>query len=407
MGEDSFVGPELPHLVRSFGSVVVVPAARGGARATVPDGVKVDESLAIALSDRPGAFRTLRNALACAPARDEMRRRGDVRRSAAAIRRLLAFAATATRVSEWYSGFAARHGLGPADTVLYSYWLDALALGLSVVRARQPSLVFVSRGHRVDVFEREHRPPYLPCRKWLLGRLDRLFLVSEDGRSYVTSSHPEAADRAVVSRLGTPEPGFRAAASTDGILRVVSCSAFLPIKRVDVLAEGFVQAARSRVDRRIEWDHFGSGPLQQEIETWLGQSAPPNLRWAFHGHVSNDAIFARYRSQATDLFANSSESEGIPVSIMEAQSCGIPVMAPSVGGVPEAVSPENGLLMPAPVRPPAVAEIVSSVLSEPGCLATRRIGSRQRWEERFRAERNFTEFAETLRDLRERSATRT
>ena len=399
MGEGSFVGPELPHLAQEFARVLVVPAARGGGRAALPDGVQVDDSLATALASRPGPFWTLRHAILCRPAREEARRRFDVLRSVTATRRLVAFAATATRVARWYGSFETRLRLDPRATVLYSYWLDAVPMGLALAR-RQPSLIIVSRGHRVDVFEDEQIPPYLPCRSWLLTHVDRVYLVSENVRTYLQSRHPEAGDRLRVARLGTPDPGFRASPSADGTLRVVSCSAFAPVKRVDVLARGLALAASRRPDRLVEWQHFGGGPRRGEIEAILAESAPVNLRWAFSGHVSNAEIIERYRSGPTDLFLNASRSEGIPVAIMEAQSCGIPVMAPAVGGVAEAVSPENGFLLAAPATPEAVAAVVVSVLGQPGLLAPRRDRSRRSWEDRFRAARNFGTFAQELSLLR-------
>lgn len=401
MGEETFLGPELPHLVGEFARVFVVPTARGGRRADLPDGVDVDDSLAIALASRPGFLKTLRHAILCPPARDEIRSRLGLFRSATRLRRLVAVAATARRVACWYAGFGARHRLDPPATVLYSYWLDALPIGLVLARLRQPSLVVVSRGHRVDVFEEELHPPYIPCRGWLLGHIDRVFLVSENARSYLLSRHPESSNRLAVARLGSPEPGFLASPSSDGTLRVVSCSSFLPVKRVDVLAQGLVLAAGRRPDRLIEWQHFGGGPLRPEIETLMKKSAPSNLLWAFCGHVSNAEVLKRYRSRPTDLFLNTSRIEGIPVAIMEALSCGIPVVAPAVGGVPEAVSHENGFLLPSPATPAAIAEVVDSVLGTPDLLGPRRDRSRRSWEDRFRAGQNHKAFARELSLLRQ------
>jgi len=45
------------------------------------------------------------------------------------------------------------------------------------------------------------------------------------------------------------------------------------------------------------------------------------------------------------LFINTSSSEGIPVSMMEAQSFGIPILAMDVGGVREIVGPQTGRLL--------------------------------------------------------------
>ena len=47
-----------------------------------------------------------------------------------------------------------------------------------------------------------------------------------------------------------------------------------------------------------------------------------------------------------DLFVNMSLSEGIPVSIMEAISFGIPIIATNVGGNAEIVNDETGVLIP-------------------------------------------------------------
>jgi glycosyltransferase involved in cell wall biosynthesis len=52
-----------------------------------------------------------------------------------------------------------------------------------------------------------------------------------------------------------------------------------------------------------------------------------------------------YRKNHVDLFINVSETEGIPVSIMEAMSFGIPCIATNVGGVNEIVNNTNGFLV--------------------------------------------------------------
>ncbi len=390
------MGPELPHLTREFARVVVVPASRGGNRANLPDGVEVDESLATDLAIRRSPLRTLRDALACPAFAEDVRLRVLALRSVTALRRLVAFASTATHVARWYGEFGEKRRLDHERTILYAYWFDALSAGLALARAGHPSLIAVARGHRADVYEDEQTPPYLPCRGWLLRHVQRIYLVSQNAYSYLLSHYPEAGGRLRVSRLGTPEPGFRASPSADGTLRMVSCSAFFPVKQVDVLARGLVLAAVNRPSCSLEWHHFGEGPLRQAIERVLGESAPPNLSWALRGHVSNAEVLDRYRSHPTDLFMSTSRSEGIPVSIMEAQSCGIPVIAPAVGGVPEAVSPENGFLLPAAATPGAVAETVGFILSRRELLMPRREQSRLSWEARFRADDNHAEFARQL-----------
>jgi glycosyltransferase involved in cell wall biosynthesis len=48
---------------------------------------------------------------------------------------------------------------------------------------------------------------------------------------------------------------------------------------------------------------------------------------------------------AFDVLCQPSKAEGLPRTILEAQSCGVPVVATKVGGMPEAVCPRSGILV--------------------------------------------------------------
>jgi glycosyltransferase involved in cell wall biosynthesis len=107
----------------------------------------------------------------------------------------------------------------------------------------------------------------------------------------------------------------------------------------------FLNAA-SRLARQLPTAHFviaGDGPIRKELETQAAE-LPCAERIQFLGSVS-DVVGVL---SMVDLFTLTSRNEASPVSIMEALSCGRPVVAPDVGSINETVlDGRNGFLFPA------------------------------------------------------------
>jgi glycosyltransferase involved in cell wall biosynthesis len=78
---------------------------------------------------------------------------------------------------------------------------------------------------------------------------------------------------------------------------------------------------------------IGDGPLRGEVESAVVRSSLAD-RVELVGMVHD--MPAAYRG--LDMLVSTSQSEGAPLAILEAMACGLPVIATSVGGVPEIVS---------------------------------------------------------------------
>jgi glycosyltransferase involved in cell wall biosynthesis len=116
------------------------------------------------------------------------------------------------------------------------------------------------------------------------------------------------------------------------------------------------------------------------------------------GNMKNSEILDYFLQSPVDIFLNASRSEGIPVSIMEAMSCGIPAIAPDVGGIKELVSEGMGVLMS---KDPTVAEIAEHVrryACEAKTAATRE-AVRQVIVSEFDAGTNYSAFIAKIDDL--------
>lgn len=285
-------------------------------------------------------------------------------------------------------------------SLIYSYWLSMGTLSVAIATERSQAIIpFLSRIHGFDLYEERHNPPYCPFQAYMLQRLKVLVPISRDGERYLTLKYPALAiNKLVTFRLGVL-PNRKSQMSQDETLRIVTCSSLTPVKRINLLIE-----ALGFIDFPILWTHIGDGPLMDDIK---GQAQSltakkGNIKVAFLGQISNQEVLSFYENNPVDLFINVSSSEGIPVSIMEAMSRGIPTIATAVGGTPEIVDAAlgAGFLLPKDVTPEEIEQNINIFyrLSQPE-REKMRDKAFLKWFNDFNAEKNCREFADFLAQL--------
>ncbi len=279
------------------------------------------------------------------------------------------------------------------ETTFYCYWLDEKAFALALLKKKYPKLKCISRAHGWDVYHERQKENYLPYRKIILEMLNQTLTISENGRDYLLNHFPHLAKKIKVSRLGTVALSSIPIRKDDNSLYVLSISSIIPLKRVNKILE----IVSSVTDRKIHWTHIGGGTLLKELKTLALQREKqnPNFSFSLLGQKSNTEVRQFLSKNYIDLFVNLSETEGIPVSIMEAQSAGIPVLATSVGGVPEIVNEENGFLTEKELSTINFAEIISDDM----LLFKKREKSFENWKSNFNADKNYNDFITEIKNL--------
>lgn len=397
--EQTFISTEIEYLASTFDRMFIIPGKLGGKKHTVPAGVEVEESYAITNQSELSRIKLHSKVLFSKISYEELLVRPSILIQPVARRKMETFINQADLTRKWVVDFIESRKLYQTHCIFYTYWFGQATLGIGLAKKYYPQIKLISRAHGIDLYEERHKPAYIPCRQKSLSFLDGLFLISENGRNYIAHKYPQFSPLCRISRLGVRDPGFVTSCSRDGIFRIVSCSLMLPVKRLDLLLEGIACAAKLRPEQQFEWNHIGDGPLKTYIEDIAHRILPVNIKSRFVGYLPNDHVLLFYKNNSVDLFMNVSEYEGIPVSVMEAISCGIPVVATSVGGTPEIVSDQNGRLLSSNPTPEEIALSILSILDNPDLALNKRKESRRIWQEKFNADMNFQTFANLVRSL--------
>jgi L-malate glycosyltransferase len=124
--------------------------------------------------------------------------------------------------------------------------------------------------------------------------------------------------------------------------RLVNVSIHVPRKGLDVLLSAFATV----VDQgsALELELVGDGPQTPDLRRFAAELGIAD-RVTFSGSARPEQVAeALGRS---DIFVFPSFDENMPLAVLEALCCGLPVVATDVGGIPEAVSEDDGLLVPA------------------------------------------------------------
>ncbi len=399
--EQTFLDTEIVHLRKRFDRVLLVPRKRAGDRLSLPASVDVDESYSAKL-DGANPLTAIAHVLFSRLFFMDILSRQSLLLYPQAIKRLAAFVVGAQLTRDWVQDWIATNNVNPADCIFYTYWFDQAALGIGLVKRKHPQIRLVSRVHGYDLYEEYYyTPPYWPLRPLALSLLDRLFPDSEAGLRYLNERYPGYTSRYETALLGVTDPGFVNRHSTDGVFRIVSCSMLEPVKRVDRILEGIRTAAVQNPHQRFEWTHIGNGARRMELQKMADESYPPNATACLPGYTSKEALISFYRDTPADVFINASETEGTPVAVMEAVSCGIPVIATSVGGNKEIVGERNGILLGENPSPQEIADAIVNLL-ENQTVSDMRRESRAMWAERYNADANYEAFAERLMAIREK-----
>jgi len=270
-------------------------------------------------------------------------------------------------------------------TVVHTHDLRALFYAVPAAwLTRVPKVVHTRHGRDVHATRRQ-----IAIIRQLSKLIDRFVCVSED---VATLSRRQGISG---SKIGTILNGIDVERfALSGLCPcgpIVSVARLSPEKDVANLIRATAMAVKQSPQLRVEV--AGGGPCLEDLKR-LAASLDVGDRITFLGEVRDvPAVLAGAR-----MFVLPSRSEGIPLTVLEAMACGLPVVATRVGGLPEVVEHGvTGLLVPSD-DPGALAAAMVLIWNDPDRRDRMGRAGRQRAEERFDVRRMVADYEALYRE---------
>jgi glycosyltransferase involved in cell wall biosynthesis len=214
------------------------------------------------------------------------------------------------------------------------------------------------------------------ARTWLDGVTAYIALSEFSKRKFVGAGLPKE-KISVKPNFVAPDPGPKEVFGDSAIF----VGRLSPEKGVETLLHAWRQL-RTPIPLQI----VGDGPLRPELEKMVSQCKISRV--VFTGRLSSDKARSRIRS-ARLLILPSVCYENFPMAVVEAFSCGTPVVCSRLGAMQEIVNDRaNGLLF-TPGKPEDLADTLEWAWSHPEQVRAMGKVARQDYEERYTAERNY------------------
>ena len=271
--------------------------------------------------------------------------------------------------------------------VLHCHNRMATIYGVPAARLAGVPVIVCTRHAAPTIYRSRGRPTLLE--RMAIPFVDHFAAVSNEVRETAARFGRLPAKRSSVIYNGADLQRFRPAnpARRDGKPALICVARLSPEKRHDVL----LAAVRRLLDSglALELTVVGDGPTRPALEK---QIADLRLEDAVRLLGMRDDVAELLRE--ADLFTMPSATEGMPITVIEAMACALPIVATAVGGFLELVKDgENGFLVPVGDAD-ALAQALARLIKDRDLL--RRIGAANRRvaEEKF-------DIADTVRNYEE------
>ena len=271
----------------------------------------------------------------------------------------------------------------------YSYWFDEWATVLAIAKKRNAIDNFVCRSHRFDLYNNISSEKYF--RLFQMEYVDKVYTVSQDGCNHLKDNFPSFSFKIDYAYLGSSDYQIGVLSTNENMIKILSISGINIKKRVHLIVEALLHCKKD-----IEWTLIGDGPLMNNIKESI-KLLPNNVKINLLGNLENSIVLDYLSKNYIDALINVSESEGLPFSMMEAISFGIPIIGTNVGGVKEIVNNDTGVLLEKDFEIKSLSSLIDNLRENQITSLENRKLIRGFWHKKFQSSNNYKKFVYNLK----------
>jgi sugar transferase (PEP-CTERM/EpsH1 system associated) len=274
-------------------------------------------------------------------------------------------------------------------TILHTYNLAAIEYTFTATLAGVPIRIHAEHGRDASDPEGKNRKHNL-LRRWLVPFIDCYIPVSGDLQSWLKNvvGVPDAKNLLINNGVDTErfkkDPGLKSPSRLWDVPQdsfvIGTVGRIQDVKNHAGLIDAFIQLQTRLPEEKaqLRLAIIGDGPLRKTIAEKIASAGIADVVWLPGARTDIAEIM-----QSFSVFALSSIAEGTPVTILEAMSASLPVVATQVGGIPALVLDHvTGTLVP-PNDADAMATALAAYIKQPATAMQHGAAGRERIERQY------------------------
>lgn len=210
------------------------------------------------------------------------------------------------------------------EIIFYSFWSNFTLITFSMLKDEFSNSKFIARSLGSDLNGYIENDYYVPYKKIKFSKLDKIILLGEYQKKLLNDLKLDL-QKISICPLGVNKQKKSNNPLFNEKIIFLSCGSLIKIKNIDLMIN-FLKKFSKKTSKKIEFILIGSGKLENSLLNILKN----NTHFSYRYIRFVDDLIEFTKKNNIHFFLNLSSQEGMPFTVMEIMSYGIPTIASNI-----------------------------------------------------------------------------